>query len=99
MIRDRKRSASNLTSTYNSLIEVLGLTHDHFGVVAIANDNLNCICRGGWTLFDLILSGFCECHGVHTTKKTASSAGSTTTAWRHCIDSFHFETENFGFSV
>ena len=41
VIRDRKRSASNYTSSYNGLIEVLGLTHDHFGVVAIVNDNLN----------------------------------------------------------
>ena len=36
VIRDRRRSASNYTSSYNGLIEVLGLTHDHFGVVAIA---------------------------------------------------------------
>ena len=54
---------------------------------------LMCICRGGWTLFDLIRSIFCECHGVYTTKKTASSAGATTTAGR-CYDCrFHFETE------
>ena len=31
----------NYTLSYNGLIEVLGLNHDHFGVVAIANDNLN----------------------------------------------------------
>ena len=41
VIRDRRRSASNYTPSYNGLIEVLGLTHDHFGVVAFANDNLN----------------------------------------------------------
>ena len=40
VIRDRRRSATNHTSSYNGLIEVLRLTHDHFGVVAIANDNL-----------------------------------------------------------
>ena len=51
--------------------------------------------RGGWTPFDLILSGFCECHGVYTTKKTvdndASSAGATTTAGCQCIGSFETE--------
>ena len=41
VIRDRQRSASNYTSSYNGLIEVIRLTHDHVGVVAIANDNLN----------------------------------------------------------
>ena len=54
---------------------------------------LMCICRGGLTLFDLILSGICECHGVYTTKKTASSARATTTAGRCYVCSFHFETE------
>ena len=94
MIRDRRRSASNYTSSYNGLIEVLGLTHDHFGVVAIANDNLNvCIRRGGWALFDLILIRLCECHVVYTTKKTASSAGATITEGHCYICSFHFGTE------
>ena len=87
MIRDRRRSASNYTSSYNGLIEVLGLTHDHFGVVAIANDNLNV------TLFDLILIRFCECHVVYTTKKTASSAAATITEGHCYICSFHFGTE------
>ena len=54
-----------------------------------------CICRGGWTPFDLILSGLCECHGVYTTKKTAgndaSSAGASTTAGCRCIGSFETE--------
>ena len=62
MIRDRRRSASNYTASYNGLIEVLGLTHDHFGVVAI----LMCIRSGGWTLFDLIRIGFFGCHVVYT---------------------------------
>ena len=54
---------------------------------------LMCIYRGGWTHFGLILDGFCECHGVYNTKKTASSAGATTTAGRCYVCSFHFETE------
>ena len=52
-----------------------------------------CIRSGGWTLFDLILIGFCECHVVYTTKKTASNAGATITAGRCYICSFHFVTE------
>ena len=54
---------------------------------------LMCIRRGGWTLFDLILIRFCECHVVYTTKKTASSAGATITEGHCYICSFHFETE------
>ena len=46
-IQDRKRSASNRTSSYNGLNEILRLLHDYFGVVAIANDNLKCRYRGG----------------------------------------------------
>ena len=52
-----------------------------------------CIRRGGWTLFDLILVRFCECHVVYTTKKTASSAGATITEGHCYICSFHFGTE------
>ena len=54
---------------------------------------LVCIRSGGWTLFDSILIGFCECHIVYTTKKTALSAGLTITEGHCYICSFHFGTE------
>ena len=54
---------------------------------------LMCIRSGGWTLPDLILIGFCECHIVYTTKKTASSAGATITEGHCYICNFHFGTE------
>ena len=54
---------------------------------------LMCIRSGGRTLFDLILIGFCECHVVYTTMKTASSAGATITEGHCHICSFHFWTE------
>ena len=54
---------------------------------------LMCIRSGGWTLFDLILIGFCECHVVYTTKKTASSAGATITEGHCYICRFRFGTE------
>lgn len=40
VIRDRRRSASNHTSSYNGLIQVLGLLYDHLGIVEIGKDNL-----------------------------------------------------------
>ena len=40
VVRDRKRSVSSHTSSYNGLIQFLRLIHDHFGIVAIDNDNL-----------------------------------------------------------
>ena len=54
---------------------------------------LMCIRRGSWTLFDLILIRFCECHVVYNTKKTASSAGATITEGHCYICSFYFGTE------
>ena len=52
-----------------------------------------CIRSVGWTLFDLILIGFCEFHVVYITKQTTSSAGATITEG-HCYScSFHFGTE------
>ena len=69
--------------------------HDHFGVVAIANDNLKSACVGMAGLPLITFSVFCECHGVYTTKKTAgndaSSAGATTTAGCRYIGSFETE--------
>ena len=40
VIRDRRRSASNHTSAYNGLIQVLGLLYDRLGIVEIGKDNL-----------------------------------------------------------